>query len=51
MDPFRLDNLDVFSNLLYVKDLKTDLANLAHQAVSIDKYRVETCCILGKFSI
>lgn len=48
-DPCRLDNLDTYSNLLYVKDLKTDLANLAHHTVLIDKYRVETCCVVGKF--
>lgn len=49
IDPYRLDNLDTYSNLLYVNDLKTDLANLAHHAVSIDKYRVETCCVIGKY--
>lgn len=47
-DPYRLDHLDTFSNLLYVKEMKTDLANLAHHAVKIDKYRVETCCVVGK---
>lgn len=47
MDPYRLDNLDTYSNLLYVKELNTQLADLAHQAVSIDKYRVETCCVIG----
>lgn len=46
-DPFRLDNLDTYSNLLYVKDLKVELAYLAHQACEIDKYRVETCCVIG----
>lgn len=47
-DPYRMDNLDTYSNLLYVKDMKTELATLAHHAVSIDKYRVETCCVIGK---
>lgn len=46
-DPFRLDSLDIYSNFLYVQGLKTELADLAHKAVSIDKYRVETCCIIG----
>lgn len=47
IDPYRLDNLDTYSNLLYVKDMKTELANLAHHAVSVDKYKVETCCVIG----
>lgn len=46
-DPYRLDSLDIYSNFLYVQGLKTELADLAHKAVSIDKYRVETCCIIG----
>lgn len=25
-----------------------ELANLAQRASSIDKYRVETCCVIGK---
>ncbi|KAF5306647.1 hypothetical protein FQA39_LY08836 [Lamprigera yunnana] len=49
LDPYRLDNLDTYSNLLYVKEMKTELANLAHTAVNIDKYRVETCCIIGNY--
>lgn len=48
MDPYRLDNLDTYSNLLYVLDLKKHLADLAHKVVNIDKYRVETCCVIGK---
>jgi hypothetical protein len=46
-DPYRLDNLDTYSNLLYVKELRVELAYLAHQACEIDKYRVETCCVVG----
>lgn len=48
VDPYRLDNLDTYSNLLYVLDLKKQLADLAHKVVNIDKYRVETCCVIGK---
>lgn len=50
-DPYRLDNLDIYSNLLYVLEKKTDLADLAHKVASIDKYRVETCCVIGKIQI
>ncbi|EEB13552.1 cell division cycle, putative [Pediculus humanus corporis] len=46
-DPYRLDNLDIYSNLLYIKEKKALLSHLAHRACEIDKYRVETCCIVG----
>ncbi|CAG9769755.1 unnamed protein product [Ceutorhynchus assimilis] len=49
LDPYRLDNLDTYSNLLYVMEKKTELANLAHKVVEIDKYRVETCCVIGNY--
>ncbi|XP_045766886.1 cell division cycle protein 23 homolog [Maniola jurtina] len=48
-DPYRLDNWDVYSHLLYLKDKRMELANLAQKAVSIDKYRVETCCVIGNY--
>ncbi|XP_011875429.1 PREDICTED: cell division cycle protein 23 homolog [Vollenhovia emeryi] len=48
-DPYCLDNMDTYSNLLYVKELKVELANLAHRATEIDKYRLETCCIVGNY--
>lgn len=48
-DPYCLDNMDTFSNLLYVKELKNELAYLAHRATVIDKYKLETCCIVGNY--
>lgn len=39
--------MDTYSNLLYVKEMRVELANLAHRATAIDKYRLETCCIVG----
>jgi len=47
MDPYRLEHLDIYSNVLYIKDERTALSHLAHRACEIDKYRVETCCIVG----
>lgn len=47
-DPYRLDNWDVYSHLLYLKEKRMELAKLAQKAISIDKYRVETCCVIGK---
>ncbi|CAK9831174.1 Cell division cycle protein 23 homolog [Anthophora retusa] len=41
--------MDTYSNLLYVKEMKVELAYLAHRATEIDKYRLETCCIVGNY--
>jgi hypothetical protein len=46
---FRLDNLDTYSNLLYVKEQRVELAHLAHKTVEIDKFRTETCCVVGNY--
>lgn len=48
-DPYCLDGMDVYSNVLYVQINQPELAQLAHHAFEVDKYRVETCCIVGKF--
>ena len=49
IDPYRLDNLDTYSNLLYVKEQRVELAYLAHKTAQIDKYRTETCCVIGNY--
>lgn len=48
-DPYRLDQIDIYSNILYVKEDRVALSQLAHHAVSVDKYRPETCCIIGNY--
>ncbi|EGW33922.1 uncharacterized protein SPAPADRAFT_59306 [Spathaspora passalidarum NRRL Y-27907] len=48
-DPLRLDDLDTYSNMLYVMEKRSKLTYLAHFASSIDKYRPETCCILANY--
>lgn len=48
-DPYRLDHVDTYSNILYVKESKRALSYVAHNAVMIDKYRPETCCIIGNY--
>ncbi|CAH0474037.1 unnamed protein product [Peronospora belbahrii] len=48
-DPHRVDNMDVYSNVLYVKEDKTELSRLAHRALKVEKYRPETCCIIGNY--
>lgn len=48
-DSFSLESKDVYSNILYVKEDRVGLSHLAHQAVLVDKYRPETCCIVGNY--
>ncbi len=48
-DKYSLDHKDVYSNILYVKEDRVGLSHLAHEAVVIDKYRPETCCIVGNY--
>ncbi|XP_067160680.1 cell division cycle protein 23 homolog isoform X2 [Apteryx mantelli] len=48
-DPYRIENMDTFSNLLYVRSMKPELSYLAHNLCEIDKYRVETCCVIGNY--
>ena len=47
--PDRIDQMDVYSNILYVKEDRVTLSALAHRAVRVDKYRPETCCIVGNY--
>uniref|UniRef100_A0A2C9K5M1 Cdc23 domain-containing protein n=1 Tax=Biomphalaria glabrata TaxID=6526 RepID=A0A2C9K5M1_BIOGL len=49
MDPYRLENMDVYSNLLFVTENKAELAHLAHKCCTINKYSVETCCVIGNY--
>jgi len=48
-EPYRLDNMDTYSNILYVKEDRAKLSYLAHNANTTDKYRPETCCIIGNY--
>jgi len=47
--PYRLDAMDIYSNILYVQEDTVGLSHLAHTAVQVDKYRAETCCIVGNY--
>ena len=47
--PHRLDALDHYSNILYVMSDRPKLSFLAHLATSIDKFRPETCCVVGNY--
>ncbi|ODV93722.1 hypothetical protein PACTADRAFT_77235 [Pachysolen tannophilus NRRL Y-2460] len=48
-DPLRLDDMDTYSNILYVMEKKSKLSFLAQFASSIDKFRPETCCIIANY--
>ncbi|KAL8998620.1 MAG: hypothetical protein Q9169_002371 [Polycauliona sp. 2 TL-2023] len=47
--PHRLDSLDHYSNVLYVMSSLPRLAFLAQLASATDKFRPETCCIIGNY--
>ncbi|KAL7058557.1 hypothetical protein AAHC03_013746 [Spirometra sp. Aus1] len=49
VDPYRLSDTDVYSNVLFVKGEHNELAYLARRCAEIDKYRPQTCCVLGNF--
>ena len=36
-DPYRLDDMDVYSHILYVKEARSELSRLAHLSTKIDK--------------
>ena len=46
--PTRLEHMDVFSNLLYLLNSVDKLCVLALECAKIDKYRPETCSVIGK---
>ncbi|AET39876.1 anaphase promoting complex subunit CDC23 Ecym_5092 [Eremothecium cymbalariae DBVPG len=48
-DPYRLDDLDTYSNILYVIQKPHKLAYLSQFAADVDAYRPETCCIIANY--
>mgnify|MGYP000176610271 CR=1 FL=1 len=48
-DPFRIEHMDIYSNVLYVKEAKAGLSTLAHECTRAEKYRPETCVIVGNY--
>lgn len=47
LDPHRIDNIDIYSDILYVTDNRIKLSKLAHEFLEIDKDRPEVCCLVG----
>ena len=48
IDPYRVDDIDILSNILYVTENNTALSKLAHDYLAIEKDRPEICCIIGE---
>jgi len=46
-DPYRIETMDVYSNVLFLENNISKLTFLAHRMSDIDKYRTETCCAIG----
>ncbi|PPQ80670.1 LOW QUALITY PROTEIN: hypothetical protein CVT26_007116 [Gymnopilus dilepis] len=47
IDPEHIDDIDVYSNILYVTDSRLKLSKLAHEFLALDKDRPEICCLIG----
>jgi anaphase-promoting complex subunit 8 len=48
-DPHRLEDMDLYSNCLFVTEARADLCALAQAAVRIDKFRFQTCCVVFNY--
>ncbi|KAK3439981.1 hypothetical protein EUGRSUZ_B00321 [Eucalyptus grandis] len=48
-DPYRVEDMDMYSNVLYAKECFSALSYLAHRVFMTDKYRPESCCIIGNY--
>lgn len=41
--------MDTYSNILFIKENYCELSNLAYKCFQNDKYRPETCCVIGNY--
>jgi len=48
-DPFRFQDLDNFSNILFTSNKKLELSTLAHELNDIDPYWPEVCIVLANY--
>ena len=49
LDPLRYEGVDIYSNILFIKENYCELSNLAYRCYENNKYRPETCCVVGNF--
>ena len=45
--PHRVDDIDIYSNILYVTENRLKLSRLARDFLELDKDRPEVCCLVG----
>ena len=48
IDPERIDDIDIYSNILYVTDNQLKLSKIAHDFLALDRDRPEVCCLIGE---
>ncbi|SCV73471.1 BQ2448_7397 [Microbotryum intermedium] len=48
-DPYRVEEIDIFSNILYVSEKRAELATLAQEYTKMDRSRPEVCCLVGNY--
>jgi tetratricopeptide (TPR) repeat protein len=49
LDPHKLEHVDTYSNILYVKEKKAELSHLARAVTKVDKFAAETCVVTGNY--
>ncbi|KAF8210340.1 hypothetical protein K438DRAFT_1710994 [Mycena galopus ATCC 62051] len=47
IDPHRVEDIDIYSNILYVTDSRLKLSRLANEFLTLDRDRPEVCCLVG----
>jgi anaphase-promoting complex subunit 8 len=43
-----LDEIEIYSNMLYVMGKKAKLGQMAHEYAQVNKNRAEVCCLIGE---
>ena len=49
INPNMIENMDIYSNILYVKEDHVALTLLSRRLADEDPYRPETCCVIGNY--
>ncbi|PIA16182.1 TPR-like protein [Coemansia reversa NRRL 1564] len=49
IDPYGLELSDIYSNILFVMEDRARLGALAHKCAALDRFRPETCCVIGNY--
>ncbi|KAF9268939.1 TPR-like protein [Marasmius fiardii PR-910] len=49
LDPQRVEDIDILSNILYVTDNRLKLTKLVHSFIPLGEDKPEICCLLGNY--